>query len=107
MIVPFARGAVVAAACSQPRLVEAVNRLAIRRLEGEMEAGGRGPVSAHEQLVGGEEARPFHADFGAHRREHGGVERLAGVEVGHAQMDVVEQPAPVEEHVRHGVTRPP
>ena len=92
---PLPGGAVVATAGGEGRFVKAVDGLAAARLEGEVEASGRLPVVAHEELVGGEVALAFHDELAAERLEHGGVEALARLEVGDAQMHVVEEPAEV------------
>jgi len=78
-----------------------VDGLPVDRLEGEVEPRGRLAVRADEELVGGEEARALNVDTAPDRPERGGVEGLARLEVAHAQVDVVEQPTPIEDHLRN------
>ena len=78
--------------------MEAVDRRAVRGLEREVEAPRRRPVGADVQLVGTERVLVLERQLPSERGEHRAVEALARVEVGHPQVDVVEQPTGVELH---------
>jgi hypothetical protein len=63
--------------------VEAIDRLSIWGLEGDVKAGGRLSVIGHEQLVGREPFISPTREFQSKRCERAGVEPLACVEIGH------------------------
>ncbi len=58
------------------------------------------PVVADEELVGREPALSLARNAEAKRRERARVKPLAGLDVRHAQMKVVEEPACMR--LRHG-----
>ena len=93
VIRPLARGAVVAATRLDRSRVKAVHRFAILGLEGDVKCGGGWPVAADEELVGGEPALSFACDTEAERRQRSCVKPLTRLNIGHAQMDVVEEPS--------------
>jgi hypothetical protein len=78
--------------------VEALHRLLVGRLEGDVEPGRRRSVRAHEELVGREVALSLEGEAEADGLQHGSVERFAGLDVGDADVDVVEQASLVEAH---------
>ncbi len=73
--------------------MEALDGRAVGRLEGEVDVRGRRAVGGDEELVGLEVARPLVERAEAEHVEGRGVEALAGLEVGDAQVDVVEEAA--------------
>ncbi len=107
MVGALARRAVVAASAGKGCGVERLHRAAVRRLEGEVMAPGehaRGRFavrSGDEQFVGPEKAVAGSAHGNAEHVEHGAVERLAGGQVAHDQLDVVDQAAAVQLHGFH------
>ncbi len=92
---PLARGAVVTATGCDRGLVKAVDCLAVGRLEGEVEARGDGAVVRDEELVDGEPAIALADDAEPERLERARIEALARLEIGDAQVDVVEEPTSV------------
>jgi transcriptional regulator GlxA family with amidase domain len=67
-------------------------------LEGEMDAGGRALGGRHPQLVGRKVARALAAERASQGRQRRPVETPTGLEVGRAEVDVVEQPSDVKFH---------
>ncbi len=107
MVITFAGRAVVGAAVGQRGAMEGLDHGAVLRLEGQVVAPGqpalRGrPLGAgHEQFVGPEEPFVPAADRHLQHRQHGGVEAVAGLEIAHHQLDVVDQAAAVKFHGFH------
>ena len=77
--------------------VEAPHRFLVLGLERDVHALGRRPVVAHEELVGPEVALPA-VQLDPEGAERGLVETTTRLEVSNAQVDVVEEPAPVKLH---------
>ncbi len=73
--------------------MKAVDRLPVACLEGDVEAGGNRAVVRDEELVGGEPAVAFADDAEPERLERACVEALARLDVGDAQVNVVEEPS--------------
>src|SRR4051794_13061018 len=95
VVVPLAGRTVVAAARGEHRRVKTVDRLAVGRLEREVQVARGRTVRRDVELVGPEGALALTAQPAAERLERGRVEALRGVEVAHAQVHVVEQTAGV------------
>ena len=93
----LARAAAVLAAGGERRGVEAIDRRAILRLEGEMHAVGRRAApphlagAAHVELVAGEGLRGLVAQLAPEGAERSAVEAAAGLEIAHHEVDVVEE----------------
>ena len=73
--------------------MEPLDGRAVLCLEGEVQAGGRLAVRAHEELVCREPAVSLRRDPDAERFQRAGVEALARVDVPHPQVHVVDEPA--------------
>ena len=105
VIVAVAGWAVVAPARGDCSCVEALDGLAILRLEGDVQARCGLAVTTHEELVGREPAVSLRHDPESQRLEGSGVEPLARLDVSHTQVDVVEEPARMR--FRHAGRLPP
>jgi hypothetical protein len=99
VIAAFARSAIVATSCCNCGRVECINRLAIWRLECQVNSGNL-PISLVDpQFVSREVTLPFGIDVRlAKGGKHSAVETLAHIEVRDAQVDVIDEPADVELH---------
>src|SRR5687768_1362510 len=99
MVGALAGPTVVAAACTQRCPVKGMDRLAIRRLESEMHLRDIALRLVDEELIGIKETRAFDDDVRqTEARKHGAIEALARLQVGHMQVDVIEQSAAMEFH---------
>ena len=100
MIGTKTRRPVVPAARFQRRVVETFDRGPTPGLEGEVKARGLGVGTVDVKLIGVEVAVTLAERFGQVECLDGGpIEALAGLEVGHAKVDVIEQPSLVISHV--------
>jgi len=99
VVAPLAGRSVVSSPGREHSFVKAVHRFRVGRLKREMDARRRFAVRRDEELVGGEESGALHGDRAANRLERSRVERPARLKVAHPEVNVVEQPALVEEHL--------
>src|SRR6478735_4639085 len=99
VVVPLPGRAVVISTRKQCCAVEGLHRLAIRRLEGEMYLRDVAIGLVHEKLIGVKVSFSLLQDIRmAERFEYCPVEALAGLQIGHPQVDMVDEPALVEFH---------
>jgi hypothetical protein len=99
MVCPLSGRTVVVPPSAQCREVEGVDHFAARRLEREMDSGDRAVGLVDPQLVGMKV--PFTDDQNltqAQTRQDGAIEAFAGLDVGDAKMDVIDEPAKMVLH---------
>ena len=93
VIGPLSRPAIVAPAMGEGRLVEGMNALRVTRLESQMNPGHRTVGLIHPQLVAGKMPGALGGEIMPKRLQDGAVEAPARLEVGDAQVDVIDQAA--------------
>lgn len=102
VIDPLAGGAVILAAMGQRCLIEAIDCGAVLRLEGEVMATGqcaercRAVDGSDKQLVSPEVTLTRAADWHIEGGQYGPVKALAGGQVFHHQLEMVDQPTPMQ-----------